>query len=614
MRLIDRNVVVGVVACLALAASSFSQTPVGTAFTYQGRLTDGSVPANGIYDLEFALYDAATDGAQLVPTVTKEDVAVADGLFVVALDFGSGAFTSSARWLQIGVRPGSSTEAFTTLGSRQELTPTPNAIRAADAGTVAGLTCTENQVLKWSGTGWTCGTDVDTNSGGTVTSVATGAGLAGGPITLSGTLSVATDGITSDMIAAGAVTSSKIAAAAVGLSQIDTSQVQARLAATCPAGQYLRGVNADGSVLCEPFLSPPVITTVDDPANAVGEYTSIAIGPGGLPVISYQDVTAGALKVTLCGNTACSAGNKISTVDDSANDMAYFTSIAIGTDGLPIISYWDYSAYALKVAHCGNAACSASNTITTVDDPANRVGWFTSIAIGTDGLPIISYHDDTAYALKVAHCGNAACSASNTITTVDDPANDVGYYTSIAIGTDGLPVISYMDWSAGTLKVVHCGSAACTSGNTITTVDDPANSVGYFSSIAIGTDGLPVISYHDETVGALKVAHCGNASCTTGNTLTAVGSAGYYTSIAIGSDSLPVISYWDNSATVLKVAHCGNAACSASNTITTVDGPPNQVGDHTSIAIGTDGLPIISYQDLTTSALKVAKCGKTTCQ
>ena len=43
----------------------------------------------------------------------------------------------------------------------------------------------------------------------------------------------------------------------------------------------------------------------------------------------------------------------------------------------------------------------------------------------------------------MAKCANAACTGVPTITTVDDPVNDVGHYTSIAIGTDGLPVISY---------------------------------------------------------------------------------------------------------------------------------------------------------------------------
>ena len=58
---------------------------------------------------------------------------------------------------------------------------------------------------------------------------------------------------------------------------------------------------------------------------------------------------------------------------------------------------------------------------------------------------VISYHDQTAGALKVAKCGNAACTVGNAITAVDDHANNVGLFTSIAIGTDGLPVISYRD-------------------------------------------------------------------------------------------------------------------------------------------------------------------------
>jgi hypothetical protein len=89
---------------------------------------DGGNPANGEYDFEFKLYDTASDGTQIGSTVTKEDVTVTDGLFTVKLDFGSGAFNGDARWLEIGVRPGASTGAYTTLDSRQELTPAPYAL------------------------------------------------------------------------------------------------------------------------------------------------------------------------------------------------------------------------------------------------------------------------------------------------------------------------------------------------------------------------------------------------------------------------------------------------------------------------------------------------------
>ena len=52
--------------------------------------------------------------------------------------------------------------------------------------------------------------------------------------------------------------------------------------------------------------------------------------------------------------------------------------------------------------------------------------YYTSITIGTDGLPVISYFDDTNDDLKVAKCGNAACSSGNTLTTVDS-GGTVGY-------------------------------------------------------------------------------------------------------------------------------------------------------------------------------------------
>jgi hypothetical protein len=360
--------------------------------------------------------------------------------------------------------------------------------------------------------------------------------------------------------------------------------------------------------------------TVDDPANAVGQYTSMTIGADGLPVISYRDYPAAALKVAHCSNASCSATDSITTVDDPAvnNQWVGQTSITIGADGLPVISYNDFAAGALKVAHCGDASCSAGNTISTVDDPANGVGQYSSITIGADGLPVISYRDTTATALKVAHCGNASCSASNTISTVDDPpVNTVGFYTSITIGADGLPVISYGDSTALSLKVAHCSNASCSATDSITTVDDPANNVCNFSSITIGADGLPVISYLDNTAGALKVAHCSNALCSATDSITTVddpaNTVGLWTSITIGADGLPVISYFDDTADALKVAHCGNASCSAGNTITTVDDPANNVGQCTSMTIGADGLAVISYFDDTADALKVAHCSNRFC-
>ena len=47
----------------------------------------------------------------------------------------------------------------------------------------------------------------------------------------------------------------------------------------------------------------------------------------------------------------------------------------------------------------------------------------------------------------------------------------------------------------------------------ISTVDDSVHGLGANSSIAIGLDGLPIISYADATSGALRVLKCGSRSC-----------------------------------------------------------------------------------------------------
>jgi hypothetical protein len=132
------TVILAVLAILALAVALTqaqgpkptepitAQAALGTAFTYQGRLTDGGNPANGMYDFLFGLWS----GGDLPDyQVNKDDVTVTDGLFTVQLDFGSNVFRGGLLYeLGISVRPGSSTGAYTTLSPRQALTPAPYAL------------------------------------------------------------------------------------------------------------------------------------------------------------------------------------------------------------------------------------------------------------------------------------------------------------------------------------------------------------------------------------------------------------------------------------------------------------------------------------------------------
>ena len=116
-----------------------------TAFNYQGRLNDNGASANGSYDLQFTVFDAATNGNVIGSVVTKAATGVSNGLFTVQLNFGAGVFDGSARWLELAVRTNGSNSAFTSLLPRQIMTSTPYAIQSANA-TVATTALNANSV------------------------------------------------------------------------------------------------------------------------------------------------------------------------------------------------------------------------------------------------------------------------------------------------------------------------------------------------------------------------------------------------------------------------------------------------------------------------------------
>jgi hypothetical protein len=113
------------------AGAIFGQT---SGFTYQGRLTDGGTPANGNYDLQFALFDAADGLNQIGQTQTISNVPISAGVFTVKLDFGATAFTGASRFLEISMRS-SGAAVFTPLTPRQPITSTPYAVRSLNAAT-----------------------------------------------------------------------------------------------------------------------------------------------------------------------------------------------------------------------------------------------------------------------------------------------------------------------------------------------------------------------------------------------------------------------------------------------------------------------------------------------
>ena len=129
-------------ALLALAPSVLAQS---SAFTYQGRLSNNGQAAAGNYDFQFVLRDAPVNGTQIGGPLSNAPVQVTNGLFTVLLDFGSGVFDGSSRWLEIGLRTNGSPDPYVILNPLQEITATPYAtFSATTAGLVPGTTITAN--------------------------------------------------------------------------------------------------------------------------------------------------------------------------------------------------------------------------------------------------------------------------------------------------------------------------------------------------------------------------------------------------------------------------------------------------------------------------------------
>jgi Chaperone of endosialidase len=123
------------------AQTSKVPTAPATEFTYQGKLNNGTVAANGTYDFKFDIYDAETGGG-IVQTITVTGVTVANGIFTVKLGVNPVTFGGDERFLEIWA---TNTGTFTSpMTPRQKVTSSPYAVRAKDADNAVNATNATN--------------------------------------------------------------------------------------------------------------------------------------------------------------------------------------------------------------------------------------------------------------------------------------------------------------------------------------------------------------------------------------------------------------------------------------------------------------------------------------
>ena len=247
---------------LLLFAAVAAMAQVPQQISYQGLLTDdaGNPVVDGSYAMTFAIYATASGGTPLWSET--QTVSVADGVYNVVLGQSGNEIDpvdmDGDRYLGVSV------ESDDEMIPRQPIKATAFALRSAvadDADTLDGL---------------------DSNAFGDITGVTAGIGLTGGGT--SGTVTVSAD----------------------------TSYLQRRVFGSCAAGQSIRVVNADGSVVCE----------ADNDSG--GDITGVTAGTG---------LSGGGTSGTVSVSARFAGTGSATTIarSDHTHDSRYYTESEVNT-------------------------------------------------------------------------------------------------------------------------------------------------------------------------------------------------------------------------------------------------------------------------------------------
>jgi hypothetical protein len=276
-----------------------------------------------------------------------------------------------------------------------------------------------------------------------------------------------------------------------------------------------------------------------DTAGNTGQRPSMTVGRDGLPYVAYYDFVAAnwRLKIAHCITPACDSVS-VQPLDPSVITRN-LTSIVIGQNGYPLIAYSDQG---LKVIRCANVDCSSFTTV-LIDSISGETS--PAMKLAPTGFPVIAYQDPTLADLKFARCVDANCDSPAVLSTLES-TNDVGVLPSMAIGLDGRPLILHFDNTMHDLRLARCADAECSSIQA-RAVDDFGSDAGYRSSIAIGLDGRAVFTFFDNGANLkfLRLARCVDRACSdnTNSILDSTLNTGIFSSVAMGIDGVPVISY-----------------------------------------------------------------------
>jgi uncharacterized protein YbjQ (UPF0145 family) len=309
--------------------------------------------------------------------------------------------------------------------------------------------------------------------------------------------------VDSSKVVDNSIVASDLATNSVGTSEIVASQVQRRVSTTCDFGDYLIGINEDGSVICNTL--PISLNKV----LGVGNFVQIVQRTSGMPIILYND---SGYRIFDCSNIKCSQGVASSVLFSTGGGV----SMAIRQDGRPIISFLSSG---LNVYSCDDTTCSTGTTH-MVDNTSGLS--HTSIASRTIGNPFIAYTSESQ--VFVLNCNNANC-VTGTKSSIANYGLNISYFNSISavVRSNNNPYItfsySYNDSFEYNLLIANCQDFVCATPGVSTVGIN--NSLAYFPRLSLRNNAIPYISYVENTGIDIElfIFICDNTNCSSSSTI-----------------------------------------------------------------------------------------------
>ena len=275
-------------------------------------------------------------------------------------------------------------------------------------------------------------------------------------------------------------------------------------------------------------------------------------------------------------------------VADGATGTGIHSSLALGLDGYPRISYWDQEPLS-DLRYAWRDAAGWHNT--TVDASTAGVrypGWGSSLAIDAAGTPHISYgvvNGSGEYSVWYALWNSTSSSwTMESVGSMGFPGGPCG--TSLVLTASGSPRIAYLRYGTGELLY-----ATRSAGSWSTDVVDTPGFTTHRPSLRLDSQGWPHVAYVNNPDWDLRHAWW-DGSGWKWETVDATGYASYYPSLALDSADRARIAYEHETGTqpMVRYAAWNGAAW-------TIDEVVNESlsGQSISLALNATDEPRISY-------------------